>query len=134
MTSADFSPFAVATKLENYSASLTRPPRVRAYSFPPCVCHIYFESFRVVIGLKPVLRLSPRLPALCDFCSSDQRFAYTFLQTPPHDGRPWCSAMPFPLLGQATDFHRLEYTHAGHTIKIRGKFPSDFYFRFYCQL
>src|SRR5262249_9559199 len=25
---------------------------------------------------------------ICDSCSSGQRFAYSFLQTPPHDGRP----------------------------------------------
>ena len=37
--------------------------------------------------------------ALCDFCSSDRRFACTFLQIPPHDGHPWCSAMTFPLSG-----------------------------------
>ena len=27
------------------------------------------------------------MPSLiCDFCPSDQRFAYNFLQIPPHDG------------------------------------------------
>jgi len=29
---------------------------------------------------------------VCAFCSSDQRFAYSFLQIPPRDGHPCCSA------------------------------------------
>ncbi|MCI7612718.1 MAG: hypothetical protein MSS66_07005, partial [Selenomonadaceae bacterium] len=45
----------------------------------------------------------------------DRRFAYTFLQIPPHDGHPWCSAMSFPLLGLTRDFHPLECAHAGRT-------------------
>ena len=53
----------------------------------------------------------------CDFYSSDRRFAYTFLQIPPHDGHPWCSAMSFPLLGLTRDFHPLECAHAGRTRK-----------------
>ena len=29
---------------------------------------------------------------ICGFCSSMQDFAYSFLQIPPHDGHPCCSA------------------------------------------
>ena len=94
-----------------------RPPRVRTHSFSPFVCHIYFLGFRVVIGFKLVAQPYPSQRALCDFCSSDQRFACTFLQIPPHDGHPWCSAMTFPLLGQSRDFHPLECAHAGRTQK-----------------
>ena len=36
---------------------------------------------------------------ICDFCPSDQEFAYSFLQIPPHDGHPCCSAIHFPLPG-----------------------------------
>ena len=32
---------------------------------------------------------------ICDFCPSDQEFAYSFLQIPPHDGHPCCSAIHF---------------------------------------
>ena len=99
------------------SAMSVRPPRVRTHSFSPFVCHIYFLGFRVVIGFKLVAQPYPSQPALCDFCSSDQRFACTFLQIPPHDGHPWCSAMTFPLLGQSRDFHPLECAHAGRTQK-----------------
>ena len=99
------------------SAMSVRPPRVRTHSFSPFVCHIYFLGFRVVIGFKLVAQPYPSQPALCDFCSSDQRFACTFLQIPPHDGHPWCSAMTFPLLGQSRDFHPLECAHAGRTYK-----------------
>ena len=81
------------------SVMSVRPPRVRAYSFSPSTCHIYYLMFRVVIGLQFVVQPYPHLVALCDFCSSGQRFAYTFLQIPPHDGHPWRSAMTFPLLG-----------------------------------
>ena len=48
--------------------------------------------------------LSKRITS-CDFCSSDRRFAYTFLQIPPHDRHTWCSATSFPLLGLNRDFH-----------------------------
>ncbi|NLB23112.1 MAG: hypothetical protein GX833_07630, partial [Clostridium sp.] len=44
-------------------------------------------------------------------------FAYTFLQIPPRDGHPWCSAMSFPLLGQTRDFNPLDCAHAGRTKK-----------------
>lgn len=33
---------------------------------------------------------------ICAFCSSDQRFAYSFLQIPPRDGHPCCSANDSP--------------------------------------
>src|SRR5437667_11583419 len=33
---------------------------------------------------------------VCDFCSSSQRFACGFLQIPPHDGHPCCSANDSP--------------------------------------
>ena len=106
------------------SAMSVRPPRVRTHSFSPFVCHIYFLGFRVVIGLRLVAQPHPSQPASCDFCSSDQRFACTFLQIPPHDGHPWCSAMTFPLLGQSRDFHPLECAHAGRTQKTRSLFAS----------
>src|SRR6266513_5996979 len=38
-----------------------------------------FEDIRLLIQLARLV---------CDFCSSDQRFACGFLQIPPHDGHP----------------------------------------------
>src|SRR2546421_8272969 len=46
-----------------------------------------FESLGLLIQL-------PRL--ICDFCSSGQRFAHSFLQIPPHDGHPCRSANGSP--------------------------------------
>ena len=115
------------------SAMSVRPPRVRTHSFSPFVCHIYFLGFRVVIGLRLVAQPHPSQPASCDFCSSDQRFACTFLQIPPHGGHPWCSAMTFPLLGQSRDFHPLECAHAGRTqkkVRIPRKRIQTFYIQF----
>ena len=52
---------------------------------------------------------------ICDFYPSDQGFAYSFFQTPPHDGHPCCSAICFPLSGCIRDFHPQESAHGGHT-------------------
>ena len=52
---------------------------------------------------------------ICDFCPSDQEFAYSFLQIPPRDGHPCCSAIHFPLSGRVRDFHPLERAHGAQT-------------------
>ncbi len=52
---------------------------------------------------------------ICDFCPSDQGFAYSFLQIPPHDGHPCCSAIHFPLPGHVQDFHLRERAHGAQT-------------------
>ena len=70
------------------------------------------------------------LPALCDFCSSGQRFAYTFLQIPPHDGHPWCSAVSFPLLGRIRNFHPLATCAARRTQKRSLAFYTSSFFLF----
>ena len=54
---------------------------------------------------------------ICDFCPSDQSFAYSFLQIPSHDGHPYCSAIHFPLSGRVRDFHPLERAHGAQTKK-----------------
>ena len=56
---------------------------------------------------------------ICDFCPSDQSFAYSFLQIPSHDGHPYCSAIHFPLSGRVRDFHPLERAHGAQTKKRR---------------
>src|SRR5438093_12632788 len=46
-----------------------------------------FEDNRLLIQLARLV---------CGFCSSNQRFAYSFLQIPPRDGHPCCSANDSP--------------------------------------
>ena len=62
---------------------------------------------------------------ICDFCPSDQRFAYSFLQIPSHDGHPCCSAIHFPLSGRVRDFHPLERAHGAQT-KKEGVFQPSY--------
>ena len=71
-----------------------------------------------------VIRLRCSLPAyhskpslICDFCPSDQRFAYSFLQIPPHGRHPCCLAIHFPLPGHVRDSHPLERAHGAQTKK-----------------
>ena len=64
---------------------------------------------------QPTYLSQPSL--LCDFCPSDQRFAYSFLQIPPRDGHPCCSAIHFPLSGRVRDLHPLERAHGAQTEK-----------------
>ena len=63
--------------------------------------------------LSPTYLSKPSL--ICDFCPSDQRFAYSFLQIPPRDGHPCCSAIHFPLPGCVRDFRPLERAHGAQT-------------------
>ena len=62
---------------------------------------------------KPTYLSQPSL--ICDFCSSYQRFAYSFLQILPHGRHPCCSAIHFPLSGRVRDFHPLERAHGAQT-------------------
>ena len=52
---------------------------------------------------------------ICDFCPSDRRFADSFLQIPPHNGHPCCSALHFPLSGRVRDSHPLVHNVIYHT-------------------
>ena len=78
-----------------------------------------FATTKVIVirlcCFRPTYLSQPSL--LCDFCPSDQRFAYSFLQIPPHDGHPCCSAIHFPLSGRVRDLHPLERTHGAQTEK-----------------
>jgi len=63
---------------------------------------------------------SPTLDGLlCDFCSSGQDFAASFLQIPPHDGHP-CSWLILLAAKRIADFHRRVCAHAGRTSKLTG--------------
>ena len=67
--------------------------------------------------------------ALCDFCSSDQRSASTFLQIPlaliiiiAMNRTPLVLAVSFPLPGRIKDFHPLETCAARRTTKRSWRF------------
>ena len=72
-----------------------RPPRLRCALFPL----IYLPHLLVLPAtfwtspLSAGLSVFPSL--ICGSCSSGQGFAYSFLQIPPRDGHPCCSAMYF---------------------------------------
>ena len=96
MASADFSQFVVTTA--NETACETSTLKVRALS-----PHLSATSTRTsgnfwTSSLLADLSVFPSL--ICDFCPSDQGFAYSFFQIPPHDGHPCCSAIHF-LVAQA---------------------------------
>ncbi len=91
MGSADFSQFVVTTA--NETACETSTLKVHALS------SMYLPHLLVLpatFGLQRLLAALSVFPSLiCGFCPSGQRFAYSFLQIPPHDGHPCCSAMCF---------------------------------------
>jgi hypothetical protein len=58
-----------------------------AYTAIPSVQVPGFEDMRLLTRYDCLL---------CASCSSDQRFAFAFLQIPPHDGHPWRSANGSP--------------------------------------
>ena len=72
-----------------------RSPRLRCALFPliylphllvlPAI--FWTSSFCADLSVFPSL--------ICGSCPSGQGFAYSFLQIPPHDGHPCCSAMYF---------------------------------------
>ena len=97
MASADFSQFVVTThffRIRLLHASV-RPPRVLTHSFPlylPYLPQTIPCSYWIFFGLSWSLVLIWGL--IYGFCSSGQSFAAAFLQTPPHDGRPWLRLYP----------------------------------------
>ena len=91
MGSADFSPFVVTTA--NGTAGETSPLKVRALS--PHLSAAFTGASGNFWTSSLFADLSVFSSLLCDSCPSDQGFAYSFLQIPPHDGHPCCSAMCF---------------------------------------
>jgi len=72
-----------------------RPPRLRCTLFP-LTYPPHLLVLPATFWASSPFADSPAFPSLiCDSCSSDQGFAYSFLQIPPHDGHPCCSAMYF---------------------------------------
>ena len=110
-TSADFSQFVVTTA--NETACETSPLKVRTLSlhvpatFTGTSSNFWTSAFPAALSVFPSL--------ICGFCPSGQRFAYSFLQIPPHDGHPCCSAIHFSLPGHVQDFHLRERAHGAQT-------------------
>ena len=115
MGSADFSQFVVTTA--NETACETSTLKVRALSphlpatFTGTSSNFWTSSLLADLSAFPSL--------ICGSCSSGQRFAYSFLQIPPRDGHPCCSAIHFPLSGHVRDLHPLERAHGAQTNKSR---------------
>ena len=91
MASADFSQFVVTTADD--SACETSTLKVHALSPHLSATSTRTSSNFWTSSLLADLSVFPSL--ICDFCPSDQGFAYNFLQIPPHDGHPCCSAIHF---------------------------------------
>ena len=91
MGSADFSQFVVTTA--NETACEISTLKVHALSphlpatFTGTSSNFWTSSLSADLSVFPSL--------ICGSCSSGQGFAYSFLQIPPRDGHPCCSAMYF---------------------------------------
>ena len=91
MASADFSQFVVTTA--NETACETSTLKVHALSpHPPATFTGTSSNFWTLSSFAD-LSVFPSL--ICGSCPSGQGFAYSFLQIPPRDGHPCCSAMYF---------------------------------------
>ena len=91
MGSADISQFVVTTA--DGTACEISTLKVRAL-FPHLPAT--FTGTSSNFWASSLLADLPVFPSLvCGSCSSGQGFAYSFLQIPPHDGHPCCSAMYF---------------------------------------
>ena len=117
MASADFSPFVVTDGFHTLFPSADETSLGTTRHFLSIhLPHILQLTPSSYWALACYAALSLTI-ASCDFCSSDQRFASTFLQIPPRDGHPWCSAVSFPLLGRIRNFHPLATCAARRTYK-----------------
>ena len=98
-----------------------RPPQLRCVIFPstylPHLLNIPSDSYWASICLATLPDISS---LICDFCPSDQRFAIRLPSDSTSRWTPLPSAVSFPLSGHSTDFHRLDYAHAGRTRKRKG--------------
>ena len=120
MTSADFWP-PIPT-LYNVSSTwqVGRPPRVRHATFTLIPAASTHPRSVQLSGFRDIGLLTPRMSLICDSCSSGQRFACGFLQTPPRDGRPCrpasssrcraCRGLPPPSHRSSTTLNRMALT------------------------
>ena len=93
LTSGDSSPHLAMTVALRQT---TRSPRVLRTHLHAYLCRIYAAAFRASTGLCIYLPAHPAASPLSAGCSSEQRFACSFLRIPPRDGHPCCSANTSP--------------------------------------
>ena len=126
MASADFSPFVVTDGFHTLfpSADETSLGTTRHFLsiYLPHLLQLIPSSYWTLICCA-ILSLTI---ASCDFCSSNQRFASTFLQIPltliidiAMNRTPLVLAISFPLLGRIWNFHPLVTCAARSTQKNR---------------
>ena len=100
-----------------------RPPQLRCVIFLstylPHLLNIPSDSYWASVCAATLPDISS---LICDFCSSDQRFAIRLPSDSTSRWTPLPLAVSFPLSGHSTDFHRLDYAHAGRTTS--GNFTS----------
>ena len=131
MASADFSPFVVTDGLQTLFPSADEISLGTTRHFLsihlPHLLQLIPSSYWTLTCLAA---LSLTI-ASCDFCSSDQRFASTFLQIPlmliiviAMNRTPLVLAVSFPLLGRIRDFHPLVTCAARRTKKSPNSFLS----------
>ena len=73
-----------------------RSPKVMRVTFPLIPAASTSAVSVQVSGFEDIGLLTHCDRLLCDFCSSGQCFAFSFLQIPPHDGHPCRSANRSP--------------------------------------
>ena len=94
--SADFW-LSISTPLDaNSSRQIARSPRVLRTHFHAYARRIYGTASRTRIGLCRFMTACPTVTPLSASCSSRQRFASGFLQTPGHPGNPCRAANTSP--------------------------------------
>src|SRR6202042_3905138 len=82
----------------------TRSPRVLRTHLHAYLCRIYAATLLCKYWALHLLACSPAASPLSGGCSSEQRFAYSFLRIPPHGGHP-CRSVNTPLAGCVEGLH-----------------------------
>lgn len=71
-----------------------RPPTLKARALSSHLSATFTRTSSNFWTSSSFADLSVFPSLLCDFCPSDQEFAYSFLQIPPHDGHPCLRLYP----------------------------------------
>jgi hypothetical protein len=96
MASADFCPSIPTPHYAGSQWQGDRPPRVMRATFTLIPAAFTSAVSVQVPGFEDIGLLTHCDRLVCDFCSSGQRFAFSFLQIPPHGGHPCRSANRSP--------------------------------------
>ena len=96
IASADFCPPIPTPRDASSQWQADRPPRVMRATFTLMPAASTSAVSVQVPGFEDIGLLTHCDRLVCDFCSSGQRFAFSFLQIPPHGGHPCRSANRSP--------------------------------------